>query len=121
MDRIGPPDTAALVNALRGAVRASAGSHTERGGPGQSTDLRDVLTSLVRDVDPDDLEAMARTRTNVLRAILARDWGVDVASDPAFIGMVEAVDQRIGRDERLARIFRDAVVALKAPGRSRTR
>jgi len=39
--------------------------------------------------------------------------GDGAESDPAFMGMLEAVDNGIGADERLRSLFREAVLSLR--------
>jgi|ERR1700754_1162973 len=114
MDRIGPPDTAALVDALRQVSRKATSTTAPRTATGgERPDLRAELARLVTDVDPDDDSSMARARRTLLKAILLREWGEGAESDPAFVGMLEAVDNGIGGDGRLRGLLRDAVISLK--------
>jgi len=113
MDRIGPVDSSAIVDALRRVGRPDAS--TSKGvsaSQGQSS-LRDVLASLVADVDVDDDAAMAGIRMAMLRAILLREWGEDAGNDPAFLGMLDSVNGAMETDPRLRALMKEAVQSLK--------
>lgn len=116
MDRIGPSDTAALIEALRRVSRGAArgGASVAAGSSRAAPDLRAVLAAIVADVDPDNADAMANAQGEVLRAILARDWGTGAESDPAFASMLDAVDSGISGDARLRELFRKAVISLRS-------
>jgi len=118
MDRIGPSDTAALVDALRQVSRkTTSGPASRTATGGMRPALRAELARLVTDVDPDDDSSMARARKTLLKTILLREWGKGAESDPAFVGMLDAVDTGIAGDARLRALFREAVINLRGAPR----
>ena len=117
MDRIRPTQTSALIDALRKLSRSKAGAaDTETGAAAGDTappDLRGELRSLAAGVDIDSEEALRAIQPQLLRCILQHEWGEDVESDPAFAGVVSAVNEAMLRDPRLQAVLREALQALR--------
>lgn len=122
MDRIRPTQASALVEALRRLSKARRGTGSVSIGPGDvtstpgSTSLHEALGALAAGVDIEDEQALRAAQPQILRCILQHEWGDEASRDPAFAGILAAVDQAIATDPRLAAIMRDALKALQAGG-----
>jgi hypothetical protein len=121
MDPIRPTQASALIESLRklsktkrtaAADAASAGdpSGTEKA-QGRAA-LRDELRQLASGIDIHDNDALRSIQGAVLRCILKHEWGEQAESDPAFAGIVAAVNDAISRDARLIEVVRKAMLAV---------
>ena len=123
MDPIRPTQASALIEALRklsktkGASASASGDmpgNTGRADGGPS--LREALGILAEGVDIDDDVALRAAQPKILRCILQYEWGEGASKDPAFAGILAALDQAIASDPRLVAVVREALQALRAGG-----
>lgn len=117
MDRIRPTQTSALIDVLRKLSGSKAGAaETVTGnaaGDAPAPDLRGELRSLAAGVDIDSEEGLRAIQPQLLRCILQHEWGKGVEGDPAFAGVVSAVNEAMSRDPRLQAVLREALHALR--------
>ncbi|MGO4703600.1 hypothetical protein [Dyella sp. 2RAB6] len=114
MDRIRPTQTSALIDALRKLSRSKAGAaETDAGSDAVPADLRAQLRQLSVGVDIDSEEGLRTIQPQLLRCILQHEWGQGVEGDPAFAGVVSAVNEAMSRDPRLQAVLREALHALR--------
>ena len=123
MDRIRPTQTSAMIEALRKLSKAREASASASGATPDSTaradggpSLRDALEVLVAGLDLEDAAALRAAQPQILRCILQYEWGEGASKDPAFAGILAAVDQAIASDPRLSAVVREALQALRAGG-----
>jgi len=117
MDRIRPTQTSALIDALRKLSRSKAkagATDTGAAGDAMPADLRDELRELAAGVDIDQEEGLRAIQPQILRCILQHEWGHGASGDPAFAGIVTAVNEAMSRDPRLQAVLREALHALRA-------
>lgn len=117
MDRIRPTQALALIDALRKLSRSkAAAADTNAGGApsdAASVDLRGELRRLASGIDIDSDEGLQAIQPQALRCILQHEWGSGAEADPAFAGIVNAVNEAMSRDPRLQAVLRDALRALR--------
>lgn len=117
MDRIRPTQASALIDALRKLSRSKAGAADTGVGDMASEaaplNLRGELSRLAAGVDIDSDEGLRAIQPQVLRCILQHEWGSGAEGDPAFAGIVSAVNEAMSRDPRLQAVLREALHALR--------
>jgi hypothetical protein len=118
MDRITPSQASILIEALRKLGKSREATHAGSNPPAESADverstIRDELKVLIAGVDIESDAGLRAIQAPVLRCILQKEWGRDASSDPAFAGVVTALDQSFTKDPRLTQVIRDALRALR--------
>lgn len=85
--------------------------------PAKSTrdlkNLRVRLTDLVGEIDLGDRQAVLQIRRPLLQEIVTWEFGTDIVRDPGYGRMIDAIEQAIDADPRMADRLRMLIRHLK--------
>ena len=109
----GPGPMASLIAALRVELDRKPSQHASRKTdtstatdgdakrtPRDAAALRIELAALVRDVSPDDEQALAAIRPRVIRTVLLWEFGAELREHPGWQPMLERITQTLEKNEQ---------------------
>lgn len=106
--KLSKPAGSAGTGTVQATATAETASHSAR-----RLSIREELRALTAQADIDSPAGLKAVQASVLRCILQHEWGSTTLNDPAFAGMVNAIDEAIARDARLTDAVRQALRAVR--------